>query len=68
MNPDDAVRAFQACGAEQAVGHHWWTFRLTNEGVDKPPIELAAALEKAEIPPERFRALRPGEVWEAGSA
>jgi L-ascorbate metabolism protein UlaG (beta-lactamase superfamily) len=68
MNPDDAVRAFQACGAEQAVGHHWGTFRLTNEGVDEPPIELAAALEKAEIPPERFRALRPGEVWEAGSA
>ena len=25
---------------------------------------LAVALAAAEIPPERFRALRPGEVWE----
>jgi L-ascorbate metabolism protein UlaG (beta-lactamase superfamily) len=65
MNPDDAVRAFLACGAEQALGHHWGTFRLTNEGIDEPPQELAAALQAANVPPERFRALRPGEVWEA---
>ncbi|HEV2558689.1 MAG TPA: MBL fold metallo-hydrolase [Microvirga sp.] len=65
INPEEAVRIMQDCGAESAVGHHWGTFRLTNEGVDEPPQELAAALEKAEIPPERFRALRPGEVWEA---
>jgi L-ascorbate metabolism protein UlaG (beta-lactamase superfamily) len=65
MNPDDAVRAFQACGAAHAVGHHWGTFRLTNEGVDEPLNELQLALDKAEIPPDRFRALRPGEVWEA---
>jgi L-ascorbate metabolism protein UlaG (beta-lactamase superfamily) len=65
MNPEEAVRAMQACGAEQALGHHWGTFRLTNEGVDEPPRELAQALEAAEVPAERFRALRPGEVWEA---
>ena len=52
------------CGAAQALGHHWGTFRLTNEGVEEPARALAAALEAAEIPPERFRALRPGEVWE----
>jgi len=65
MNPDDAVRAARECGAEQALGHHWGTFRLTNEGVDEPPRELATALEAAGMPGERFRAMRPGEVWEA---
>ena len=63
MNPEDAVRALQELGAEQALGHHWGTFRLTNEGIERPPTALAAARERAEIPPERFRALRPGEVW-----
>ena len=66
MNPQDAVRALQETGAEQALGHHWGTFRLTNEGVDQPARDLAEALQAAEIPPERFRALRPGEVWEPG--
>jgi L-ascorbate metabolism protein UlaG (beta-lactamase superfamily) len=65
MNPQDAVRAYQDVGAAQALGHHWGTFRLTNEAVDEPLRELAAALRKAQVPPERFRALRPGEVWEA---
>ena len=64
MNPEDAVRALQALGAEQALGHHWGTFRLTNEGIERPIESLAAALAEADIPPERFRALRPGEVWE----
>jgi L-ascorbate metabolism protein UlaG (beta-lactamase superfamily) len=64
MNPEEAVRAMQAVGAGQALGHHWGTFRLTNEGVDEPVQELATALEAAEIPEERFRALRPGEVWQ----
>jgi L-ascorbate metabolism protein UlaG (beta-lactamase superfamily) len=64
MNPDDAVRAVEECGAEQGLGHHWGTFRLTNEGVDEPVRELAAALLAAEMPAERFQALRPGEVWE----
>ena len=49
--------------AEQALGHHWGTFRLTNEGVDEPPQELTAALQAAEIPGDRFRPLRPGEAW-----
>ena len=65
MNPDDALRALQDCGAAQALGHHWGTFQLTNEGVEEPARDLAQALARAEIPPERFRALRPGEVWAA---
>ena len=55
----------QIIEAEQALGHHWGTFRLTDEGIEEPPQELATALQAAEIPGDRFRALRPGEVWQA---
>jgi L-ascorbate metabolism protein UlaG (beta-lactamase superfamily) len=65
MNPEEAVRVMQDCGAEQALGHHWGTFRLTNEGVDEPRRDLAAALAAAGVPAERFRAMQPGEVWSA---
>jgi L-ascorbate metabolism protein UlaG (beta-lactamase superfamily) len=64
MNPEEALRVMQETGAEQALGHHWGTFRLTNEGVEKPPQALQAALQATGVAPERFRALRPGEVWE----
>ena len=62
MNPDESVQALQLCGAAQAFGHHWGTFHLTNEGVEQPAIDLTAALAKHGIAPERFPALRPGEV------
>ncbi|HYI88623.1 MAG TPA: MBL fold metallo-hydrolase, partial [Beijerinckiaceae bacterium] len=64
MNPAEAVRVFRDCGARQALGHHWGTFQLTDEGIERPLQALAAALAAEEIPPERFHALRPGEVWE----
>jgi L-ascorbate metabolism protein UlaG (beta-lactamase superfamily) len=62
MNPDDAVQALELCGAAQALGHHWGTFRLTNEAVEQPAFDLAAALAARGVAPERFAALRPGEV------
>ncbi len=64
MNPAESVQAFQACGAEFALGHHYGTFQLTDEPIDAPEIALHAARIEAGIEPERFRLLRPGEVWE----
>ena len=63
MNPAESVRAFIDCGAELALGHHYGTFQLTDEPIDAPLIALAHALSDAGISPERFRTLRPGEVW-----
>ena len=68
MNPAEAVQVFQDLGATHAVGHHWGTFQLTNEGIEEPAKALAAALEAAGLPAERFRGLRPGEVWTPRSA
>ena len=64
MNPAESVQALIDCGAELALAHHFGTFQLTDEAIDAPLSALAEALEGAAIAPERFRALRPGEVWE----
>jgi L-ascorbate metabolism protein UlaG (beta-lactamase superfamily) len=64
MNPQDAVKALADCGAAQALAHHHGTFQLTDEAIDAPVTALHAALDEAEIPRERFVALKPGQVVE----
>ena len=64
MNPAESVRAFQACGAELALGHHYGTFQLTDEAIDAPEQALHAARVDAGIDPEQFRLLRAGQVWD----
>ena len=48
----------------QALAHHHGTFQLTDEAIDAPVAALHAALDEAEIPRERFVALKPGQVVE----
>src|SRR5262249_30148648 len=64
MNAAEAVQAFLDCGAELAIGHHYGTFKLTDEPIDAPLQALVAARTAAGLKPEVFRVLRPGEVWE----
>ena len=64
MDPHEAVRAYVDCGAELALAHHHGTFKLTDEAIDAPVQELAAACHTAGIGPDIFRALKPGQVWE----
>jgi L-ascorbate metabolism protein UlaG (beta-lactamase superfamily) len=64
MNPAEAVQALTDCGAELALAHHYGTFQLTDEAIDAPPLALADALRLAGIPADRFRVLRPGQVWQ----
>ncbi|MFZ2138442.1 MAG: MBL fold metallo-hydrolase, partial [Xanthobacteraceae bacterium] len=64
MNPGESVQAFIDSGAEFALAHHYGTFQLTDEPIDAPVLALADALANTGIPAERFRALRPGEVWQ----
>lgn len=66
INPVEAVQIFRDLGAVQALGHHWGTFRMTNEAVDDPPAALRSALAGAAVDEARFLALRPGQVWQPG--
>jgi L-ascorbate metabolism protein UlaG (beta-lactamase superfamily) len=62
MNPAEAVEALELVRAARAVGHHWGTFKLTNEAIETPRLDLAAALAARNIASARFKALQPGEV------
>jgi L-ascorbate metabolism protein UlaG (beta-lactamase superfamily) len=64
MNPAESVKALRDCGAQFALGHHYGTFQLTDEAIDAPVRALEAARVEAEIEPERFRLLKPGQFWD----
>ncbi len=68
MNPDEAVKVMQSLRAETALGHHWGTFQLTNEGVERPRDALRAAVAAAGLPEGRFVASLPGTVWEPAAS
>ena len=63
ISPAEAVTAFQMLHARAALGVHWGTFQLTEEGIDEPREELAATLKARGIAPERFRATEAGVAW-----
>ncbi|MGE0524487.1 MAG: MBL fold metallo-hydrolase [Variibacter sp.] len=67
MNPEESVRAFQDCGAERALGHHFGVFQLTDEAIDAPREALNAARAASGLGPDQFRLLEPGEAWEIGA-
>ena len=55
MDPDGAVRAFQAVGARRFLAMHWGTFDLTDEPLAEGPPELERAADRAgEAFDERF--------------
>ncbi len=60
IDPNEAVAIMQACGAQQAMAHHWGTFQLTDEPIDEPPQLLEKALLRENIASDRFRIVRPG--------
>jgi L-ascorbate metabolism protein UlaG (beta-lactamase superfamily) len=53
-DPAEAVQAHQDLHSGFSLGLHYGTFELSSEGQDQPISDLAAALQKAGIPPERF--------------
>ncbi len=62
-NPEEAVRAMKDLRAAEAIGIHFGTFQLTDEGVDEPIADLETALAK-EDPRPHFRALGFGEGYD----
>jgi L-ascorbate metabolism protein UlaG (beta-lactamase superfamily) len=62
MNPDDAVRAHMDLQAKRSIGTHFGCFQLTDEGIDDPPRELAAARQRHGVSPDAFAVLETGET------
>ncbi|AMO22959.1 MBL fold metallo-hydrolase [Ramlibacter solisilvae] len=62
MNPAEAVQAHRDLGARRSLGVHWGTFELTDEALDQPPRDLAAARSAAGIPEADFFVLAIGET------
>jgi L-ascorbate metabolism protein UlaG (beta-lactamase superfamily) len=62
MNPDDAVRAHLDLAARQSVATHFGCFQLTDESIDDPGIELAAARQRHAVAAEAFQLLETGET------
>jgi L-ascorbate metabolism protein UlaG (beta-lactamase superfamily) len=61
LNPKEAVMAHQDLNSQQSLGVHFGVFQLTWEPVDQPLTDLTDALSAAQIDPEMFWALEPGE-------
>jgi L-ascorbate metabolism protein UlaG (beta-lactamase superfamily) len=64
VNPDEAVRIMLDTGTKRAIGIHWGTFQLTDEGREEPLAALDAALAAAGVDPAAFVAGVPGVVYE----
>ena len=64
MNPFDAVQAFQDLGAAYALGMHYGTFQLADEGYDEPLQLLEIAKEREGLSANRFVVKGFGEGWE----
>ena len=64
MNPAEAVQARADLEAARAIGMHFGTFQLTDEGVEAPVWELAAARAAAGLLPDAFDVLGCGETRE----
>jgi L-ascorbate metabolism protein UlaG (beta-lactamase superfamily) len=62
MNPEEALRAFEALGAGRFFAMHWGTFKLSDEPLDEPPVRLEAERVRRGLPPGRVRVLAVGET------
>jgi L-ascorbate metabolism protein UlaG (beta-lactamase superfamily) len=62
MNPVEAVKAFKELGAARLIITHWGTFRLGDEPVHLPPIEIRSAMEREGLV-DRLVDLKHGETF-----
>jgi L-ascorbate metabolism protein UlaG (beta-lactamase superfamily) len=62
MNPDDAVRAHLDLESATSIAIHHSTVRLTDEAIDAPTQAHREALQRHDVPPDRFRLIEAGET------
>jgi L-ascorbate metabolism protein UlaG (beta-lactamase superfamily) len=62
LNPAEAVDAHLVLGAERSLGMHYGTWQLTNEGIEQPVLDLAAARVAKGLPEQVFAAAEQGRT------
>ena len=62
LNPAESVQVHLDVGAKRSLGVHWGTFNLTDEPLDQPPRDLAAARDAAKLAADDFFLLAVGET------
>ncbi len=60
INPAEAVEAHRILGATRSMGIHFGTFDQTDEGMNQPQADLAAALKAQNVDPRAFIAIENG--------
>ena len=60
--PAEAVQIHRDLGARRSLGIHWGTFELSDEPLDAPPRELAAARREAGLTAAEFLLTAHGET------
>lgn len=58
--PQEAVRIHKEVGSNLSVAMHWKTFKLSDEGMNRPSFDLFLAAQEQQIDPKTFLALDPG--------
>lgn len=62
INPEETVRAFKELGAEKLIIVHWGTFRLGDEPVFQPPLDIKKEMDKAGLS-EKLIELKHGQTF-----
>ena len=62
VNPQEAVQIHKDLRARRSIGVHWGTFELTDESLDQPPQDLAAAARTQGLKGGEFTVMAIGET------
>ena len=63
VNPEEAVRIFEALAPTRALSIHWGTFQLTFEPIDEPRRRLERLKRERGIASDRFLATEVGRTF-----
>lgn len=66
VNPEEALQIHKDLHAKLSIGVHWGTFRLSDEAMAAPALDLQKAVEKDTALPGVFRVMKHGEVLKLG--
>lgn len=62
IDPREAVQLHKEVGARKSIGMHWGVFKLTQEPLQEPPLELSRQRAAAGVSASEFSVMKIGET------